>query len=497
MTSLPYDETNPSSIEEYSQNLINKTFSEIISKYSNSDLISEDTAEYGESHENKKRKGGLGEIIEECFFHYKCNNDSNADFDKAGVELKVTPYKINKNKSLSAKERLIITMIDYYSVIKEDFYSSHLWNKCQLILLVYYLYDNTISNRLDYKINYSKLFTPPKEDLEIIKADYETIINKIKDGKAHELSESDTFYLGAATKSSSAEKRRGQPFSDIPAKPRAFSFKTSYMTYILNKYIINNVSTYEPIIKDFDILKNTNFKEYILSKINFHIGKSDYELCSLFNREYNNNKSQWIDLAYRMLGIKSNHAEEFIKANMVVKAIRIEDDNTIIENMSFPAFKFKDLVEETWEESDLYTYFNETSFLFVVYKKQGKTYTLKGCQIWNMPYDDYATLEEGWNAIRNTIIDGILLTPSQGKSGKIIVKNNFPKRSANRIIHIRPHAQKGAYYFPNESIINNQNTIGNISRDANELPDGRWMTTQSFWLNNSYVLSQLDSTLLK
>lgn len=497
MTSLPYDETNPASIEKYSQNLINKTFSEIISKYSNSDLISEDTAEYGESHENKKRKGGLGEIIEECFFHYKCNNDSKADFDKAGVELKVTSYKINKNKSFSAKERLIITMIDYFSVIEEDFYSSHLWNKCKLILLVYYLYDNNISNRLDYKINYSKLFTPPKEDLEIIKADYETIINKIKDGKAHELSESDTFYLGAATKSSSSLKRRGQPFSDIPAKPRAFSFKSSYMTYILNKYIINNVSTYEPIIKDSIVLKNTNFKEYIISKINLYVGLSDYELCSLFSREYNNNKSQWIDLTYRMLGIKSNHAEEFIKANMVVKAIRIEDDNSIIENMSLPAFKFKELVKETWEESNLYTYFNETSFLFVVYKKQGNTYTLKGCQIWNMPYDDYATMEEGWNSIKNTIINGVILTPSQGKSGKIIVKNNFPKKSDNRIIHIRPHAKKGAYYFPNGNILNNQSTIGNISRDANELPDGRWMTTQSFWLNNSYVLSQLNSNLLK
>ena len=167
------------------------------------------------------------------------------------------------------------------------------------------------------------------------------------------------------------------------------------------------------------------------------------------------------------------------------------------ESISLPPFKFKKLVNETWEDSDLFNYFNETSFLFVVFKKQGNTYTLKGCQLWNMPYTDYATMEEGWNAIRNTIINGVVLKPSQDKSGKIILKNNFPKKSNNRIIHIRPHAQKGAYYFPNQNIINNQNTIGNISRDANELPDGRYMTTQSFWLNNSYVLSQLNSDFLK
>lgn len=31
---------------------------------------------------------------------------------------------------------------------------------------------------------------------------------------------------------------RKQPFSDELAKPRAFAFKNSYMTYVLNNYII-------------------------------------------------------------------------------------------------------------------------------------------------------------------------------------------------------------------------------------------------------------------
>ena len=45
------------------------------------------------------------------------------------MELKVTPYRINQNGSLSAKERLILTMIDYYQVVNEAFEESHLWNK--------------------------------------------------------------------------------------------------------------------------------------------------------------------------------------------------------------------------------------------------------------------------------------------------------------------------------------------------------------------------------
>lgn len=486
-----YDETNPTSIEMYSQKLIGKTFSQILEEdIYNTQIVHDDSEDYGELHENKNRKGGLGELIEERFFHYKCNNDSKPDFDKAGVELKVTPYKINNNKSLSAKERLILTMIDYFKVVEEDFFKSHLWTKSQLILLVYYLYTKEIKNRLDYTINYAKLFTPPEEDLEIIKRDFETIRNKIKAGKAHELSEGDTLYLGAATKAASATARRGQPFSAIPAKPRAFSFKTSYMTYVFNSFIIKNKTTYEPIIKNLSELNGKTFEEYVTDKINSYIGKSNKELCTLFNRECNNNKSQWIDLAYRMLGIKSNQAEEFVKANIVVKSIRIENNNSMTESMSFPAFKFKDMVKEEWEDSELFNYFDQTRFLFVIYKKVGNEYILKGCQIWNMPYNDLNEIVyNGWCNVRNTIINGVAFTKKPTKSG-FTISNNFPKKSDNLIIHIRPHAQKSAYIFSNGDV------IGNVDRDANELPDGQWMTTQSFWINNSYILGQLNKNLL-
>ncbi|MBS5923329.1 MAG: restriction endonuclease [Clostridium perfringens] len=494
MSTKLYDETNPISIENYAQKLIGKTFNDVLNdytKYESELLISEEKEEYAENHENKKRKGGLGDLIEECYFHYKCNNDSRPDFPDAGVELKVTPYKINKNKTLSAKERLIITMIDYFKVVEENFEDSHLWNKSQLILLIYYLYSKDIENRLDYKINYAKLFTPPKEDLEIIKNDFKIIVDKIKAGKAHELSEGDTMYLGAATKSDSSSDRRGQPFSDIPAKPRAFSFKTSYMTYILNNFIVPNKTTYEPIIKDASELKFNTFEEIIINKINSYAGKTDEELCKIFDREYNDNKAQWIDLAYRMLGIKSNKAEEFEKANITVKALRIESKDKIIESSPLPTFKFKKLVEETWEESKLFNYLDQQKFLFVIYKKDGDKYVLKGAQLWNIPYDDLnTTVREGWENIRHVIIDGVKFTPKTNKNGKIIYSNNLPNKESNRVIHIRPHAQKSAYKFEDGT------EIGNVSRDANELPDGRYMTNQSFWLNNTYVLSQLNKNLL-
>ena len=277
-----YDETNPKSIEDYSQKLIGLSFEDVI-KMDTDSIISEDLDTYAISHEDKKRKGGLGELIEECFFHYECNSDSQPDFDKAGCELKVTPYKQNKNGSYSAKERLVITMINYMDVVNETFETSHLWNKSKLILLIYYLWQPNV-DRLQYKINYSKLFTPPEQDIKIIRNDFNIILNKIKKGLAHELSGSDTMYLEACPKASNSSVRRIQPFSDIPAKPRAFAFKNSYMTYVLNNFIIPGKNTYEPIVSE---TSEKSFEEYVIDKVSKYKDYSEKELCDLFNIDLN------------------------------------------------------------------------------------------------------------------------------------------------------------------------------------------------------------------
>lgn len=463
-----YDETNPISIEKYSQKLIGKTFQDVIDE-DDQTLIVREASSYGVSEvsEVKRNKGNLGQIIEEKFFHYECNNDARPDFPKAGVELKVTPYKVGANGKLSAKERLILTMIDYFSVVNEEFETSHMWNKARLILLIYYLYEKEVAINLDYKINYAKLFTPPEQDIKIIKHDFDVIVEKIRAGKAHELSEGDTLYLGAATKAATSQDRRIQPFSDEPAKPRAFSFKNSYMTYVLNNYIVPGKDTYEPIMKS---ETTDSFEDYVVRKIDAHIGESVAELCEMYEINVEKKpKNLEALLAYRMLGIKGNHAEEFEKANIVVKAIRIGKNDKIKESMSFPTFRFKELIEEEWEESTFGNYLRETRFLFVVYKfDENEVLRLKGCQFWNIPYSDLEEeVRKVWERTKQVLQDGLQVTLVNG-----VHRNNFPKATENRVSHVRPHAQN--------------------SRDTYDLPDGRPFPKQCFWLNNTYILSQLD-----
>lgn len=482
---LGYNPASPESIERFAAKLENRTFLDVVSEKANV------SAEAIETYANKYRKGGLGNLLEEVYFGYKANSKQEADFPKAGVELKATPYEVTKKGELRAGERLVLTMINYDSPIELEFYKSHAWEKMRLILLIYYWRNKQLNINLLYKIGYVKLFTPPKEDLEIIKKDYDYIVNTIKDGRAHELSEGDTMYLGACTKGATAEKSTVPQYygDNIPARKRAFCFKNSYMTYVLNHYIAGKTSN-NSILKDATELKEKSFEEILNDIVGKYIGKSDKELCEQFGRKYNNNKAQWNDLACKILGIRNEHADEFEKANIKVKTIRIEENNTMHENMSFPPFKFRDLVEEEYEDSALHDYFEETRLFFFVWKRDGDVYRVKGCLLWNMPHFDLdVTVRKEWEQYKHIIQCGVQFTKCIDSAGKVSFKNNLPNKSETEIIHVRPHATKAAYRF------NNGEEYGNVERDANMLPSGEYMTTQSFWINNNYILKQLKNLL--
>ncbi len=481
-----YDKRNPRSIEAYATRLIGKTFYDIIEDTKKNEMVMADRVKF---YGNVARKGGLGNLLEELYFGYKINSDQEADFKEAGVELKVTPYEYTKKGELRAGERLVITMIGYDSPFEMDFYKSHLWNKIRMMLLVYYWRNKELKNNLLYKIGYVRLFRLPTVDIEIIKQDYEIIKNKIISGYAHELSESDTMYLGACTKGATSAKSTVPQYynKNILARKRAFCLKNSYMTYVLNHYIVGSAVEDERIIKDdHHLFDKMTFEMCIKRKILRFSGLSDKELCEKFGRVYNNNKAQWVDLAYKMLGIKSNRAEEFEKANIVVKTIRIEENGNIKESMSFPPFQFRKLAKEKFEDSEIYQYFDEVRFFFVIWKKVGDVYQVWDSQLWNMPsYDLEHTVRIGWEKIRSVIVQGIHFNKKQTKKGMIIT-NNLPKKADNPIIHIRPHAQNSAYRLQDGTV------IGNVDKDANELPNGEYMTTQSFWINNNYLLKQID-----
>lgn len=406
-------------------------------------------------------KGAIGTVLEESWFGYSPNSESAPDFPEAGVELKATPY-IHTNAGIRAKERLIITIINYMTEYDKTFYSSDFWHKGETLLVMSYEHKKDVPKK-DYTIDKAILFSFPTEDLIIIKQDWEKIIAKIRSGEAHLLTEGDTLYLAACTKGATAASVRQQPFSSIPAKQRAYSLKSSYMTQVLNRFVFGNEED-EHIIKDCSALQHKAFEEVIADSLSIYYGKSQDELRMLFGVTSTAKNVNEILLS-KMLGVEGrvSQTEEYKKAGIVPKTIRVQSNGNIKESMSFPTFKFTEIIEQDWESSDFRNYLEPTKFMFVIFQENTNgEYIFSRVKFWNIPADDLEEVHRVWERTVQVIKDGVVLT-FDGK----VTHNNFPKQSESPVAHVRPHA-----------------------RDLNDtypLPDGREMPKQCFWLNRTYI----------
>ena len=446
-----YSETE---IRILAQSVIGKAFNEI-KKY---EIVSID--------DSKIQKGSLGGIIEEALYGIEPNGESEPDFIDAGIELKVTPYKKNKDNTLSAKERLVLNMIDFMTEYKNEFKSSHFWFKNNRLEIIWYMHEDN-KDKYEFKItNELLLDLSLSEDIKQIEKDFYVITNKIKEGKAHELSEADTMYLGACTKGANSDDVRPQPFNDIPAKRRAFCFKSSYMTQLVRKYI-GDYSNVEKVLKGTD----ETFNEFIKSVVSKYKEKTQKELMNEFGIE-STAKNLNNMLISRMFNVKSKLAEteEFQKAKIIPKTIRIEENGRIKESISFPYFKFTELINQDWETSDLKEELETTKYMFFIFKKEKGEYVFKGIKLWNMPELDIETsVMEMWKKTYNTI-----------KSGNIVksIENgyrttNFVGMSDNLVCHVRPHGR------------NAQDTCKLPVPD--KLTGATEYTKHCFWINNKYL----------
>lgn len=442
---------------------------------------------------NRSYKGGWGVLIEECYFGYKANSSREADLSDIGVEIKATCIDILKSGKLTAGERLSLTMIPYDKEIPASLYDSHLWKKCRQLLLIWYVrVKDKSADPYQQRIKFVSLFTPPAKDMPIIEADYAFITGLVRDGRADELSESLTTYLGAATKGSNAVRSTvSQSFyaPEKKARKRTFAYKQSYMRYVLHHYVMGEPEP-ESIVSDTNQLAHTSLVSYVTKIINSHIGKSDRQLCDELGIRFSKNKAQWTTIAYRLLGIQRERAAEFDKANIRVRTVRPEQGfGNLKEHVPFLNIDFKDLAEEDdWQNSELRCLLEERTFLFVVFEKTdaipGATSVLRGCFTWSMPeeiLDD--KVHRCWQETIDTLNRGVRIWERKKRDGTFWrYENDLPGASEDLAIHVRPRADSAAYVFEDGTV------VGDPDKDAEELPDGRWMTRQAFWLNKSEVL---------
>lgn len=425
---------------------------------------------------DKKAKGSIGQIVEEGIFRYPVNSRAEADFNNLGVELKVAGLKKLKNHHLVMKERLVLNLINYFDEANVDFENSSFWKKNHLLLIMFYLYEYDRSDS-NYMILESVLHRFIPKDLEIIKADWKIIHDKILKGEAHNISEADTMYLGACTKGPDAiSSYREQPNSPIKARQRAYCLKASYMNSFVDKVFENK--TYEEIVC-FDEIKQHSFEYTLTNRLLKFYGKSEEELLDEFKLS-KHIKSRFNLLCGKMLGISGNlnNSDEFKKANIVLKTIRVEENGTIKEHMSFPHFIYKEIVIQDWEESNIFNKFYSTKFLFVVFIKEEGKYRLKKVKLWNMPYKDINDyIKPVFEKTKEVIAKGEIV--KEVKNGKYYT--NFLGSTFNRVCHVRPHDTKGI----------NKTKKGIELPVSDKLTGLTSYTKQCFWLDRRYILKQI------
>ncbi|OEF97381.1 Sau3AI family type II restriction endonuclease [Desulfuribacillus alkaliarsenatis] len=461
-----YDKYCEESIIKHGKKLESKTLKQYLDENLNPTVIVRKSSAFNSG------KGSLGQLVEELVFGYKINSAKQADFHDVNMELKVVPLKrvrpvkssklVCKQRGLAVKERMVLSIIDYMTIVNEDWETNSLASKLSKILLIFYIYEKDV-NLLDYTFELVDKWEPSATDLAIIKKDWNTIIDKIKNGLAHELSEGDTFYLGAATKGASSKSLRAQPCSPVQAMQRAFSLKRSYVENIFEE-LITNQSEENVAEKPIDVIIHEIMTRYK--------GQTVAEIIEKLNIEVSTAKN-WLNLICRKLllaelGDTFESFGQIKKAGIELKTICLQINGIPKEGMSFEQINYSEIINESWDDSNIRSRFESKKHLWIVFKaqihyKKQKDLSFKDiifdqCMFWNMPAKD---LEVDYKALWEDTVQKIRENDF----------DSFLTSKDNPVGHIRPKAKN--------------------SKDK-DIFNGVLVPKKAFWLNARYIANQIE-----
>lgn len=435
-TKLDYNPKDRKSILKLARSLEGKTLGDLIPGV-------HDRASYG-------HKGEFGNLVERLIFGISPNNLDRPDLPEAGVEIKTSPLRDKPKAGRVPKERLVLGMIDYETIIDEKFDGSKFWSKNACLLILFYLWEQGL-DPYQYEFIRSLLHEFEDEDLRIIRKDWDRIRQKVRDGLAHQISEGDTLYLGACTKSSDSSVRVAQPCSEEPAKPRAFSLKPSYLKALMQKTEGLTPLKVGAQVDDLEL--------FVLDSLSRYSGWGENKMIrGLLAGKAKTAKNRYRMMINRMLDVPGDaKIEQFAKADVQIKTIRIQKSGKIKESMSFRNIDFFELLKnDEWEESELYHDVSRR-FFFCIFREGlgGKGYGFDTAFFWTMPVNNLDEVHRVWMETRKQV--------------KAKGYNRLPGSKESKIAHVR--------------------TKGRNNKDLTKTPNNGLITKRCFWLNRRYITS--------
>jgi DNA mismatch repair protein MutH len=208
------------------------------------------------------------------------------------------------------------------------------------------------------------------------------------------------------------------------------------------------------------MLENEKMNKILLKELIKYQGKSFSELIIELDLPFVDKLPKNIAYIISSAIIKQIEKNKNITFDsLLIKTIRVNKKNTPIESMSFAQIKFDEIVREDWENSYLFRTFN-SEFLFFIFQlenKNDKDPILINSKFWKMNPDDLELVNKFWELTKDNIKRG-------DYNNFISIKNNF-------ICHVR---SKGAN-----------------SRDTSKTPQGTFESKKGYWLNASYIKTQI------
>jgi DNA mismatch repair protein MutH len=434
-----YDAGDPSSIEGHARLLVNRRVGELVDV-----LASEQQGTY--------TKGSVGRYVE-TFFGIEANSEAGPDLPEAGIELKSVPLQGSGRGPYTAKERTFITAIDYSTVVDQSFDGSPLDLKSRYTLYVFYEWRRDVPIAA-FKVLGVLLHERDELDELMLRELHAHVQQAVRRGRAHEISEGDTWGVGAATKDAGG-KWVAQPFSPERARRRAFAYKPAYTTRLWQ--LAKHQAAQGAASLDMpDSL--AAFEAEVAALVRPWHGVSVAALKDRFAPDKDPLAKNIVSvLSRRILGSEGHRdVEAFARLGITIRTARVHPESLLPhEDVSFPVFRPEELVRQEWESSELLQ--TVSSLYFMVFTMPPAAPVLGarllGGFFWRPSTDQLATMGREWKALRGAFAASR--------------PEDRPQGSETEILHVRPHARNKDDILP--------------------LPSGRPYVKSSFWLNREFV----------
>lgn len=473
--------------------------------------------QFARTQRSEKITGIAGDVIEQSVFGYARDSKQECDIEIDGVltELKTTGVRVPKgdlqnvrnkvgaayNVYLGAKEGISITGVTFEPTIQTDFQTSHFWEKSEHLLIVFYEYKSydvvPASSYAQFPIVGYCYNSFSEEEKAKLRNDWEIVRDYLQDIYSSYPNQEDrnehligfTHVLRPNLLLIELVPGFKKKSSGSYQKPR-YRLKQTFVDYIVRGHFGKSRANTEIALKEpFSSFAQLDARCHLLAAK--YKGKTLPQLKQLLNIDADA-KDIAAKCVLRMFDANCNRLNQiadFAKAGIIAKTITITPKGGRTEDMKLKHIDFAEWADRDidFEESEVYNYFCEHSFLcpvFCEYDSNDQSKTIfEGFK--RFAFDDRFIEEE----VRRTWENSRKLIHSNELEWEFLYDKNGNKRMNGS------GAYMGAPNFPKSSeytVFFRGGADVSTEKTRTECVNGIRMLPQFFWLKGSFIANKLQ-----